>query len=217
MLITPSQIRAARALLEWSGRDLAARLKVSPATVSMIESGHNTGSVETLSAMMEEFTRAGIEFLPNDGVARKHVHIVEYKGAEGFRDFLTDVYEIARDVGGDICLHNARPSYWYKWLSEEWYAMHRERMNEIKDRFTFRVTAVEGEELLIGSSFAEYRWIPRHMFNDRGFYCYGPKLAFLNFERDDVQVFILNQKEFADGFRGMFDITWEHVAKKIAE
>src|SRR5690349_9604819 len=124
MLITPSQIRAARALLEWSGRDLAARLKMSPATISMIESGHNTGSVDTLTAIFEELTRAGVEFLPNDGVARKQANFIEYKGAEGLKSFMDDVYETARDIGGDICLHNAKPAHWDRWLGDEWLDTH---------------------------------------------------------------------------------------------
>lgn len=217
MLITPAQIRAARALLEWSGRDLAARLKVSPATISMIESGHNTGSVDTLTAMMAEFTRAGIEFLPNDGVARKQASVLEYKGAEGFRAFMDDVYETARDIGGDICLHNAQPTYWDKWLGKDWGKMHIPRMLEIKNKYTLRITCPYREDMQVSRTYAEYRWIPNSLFNDRGIYCYGSKLAFLNFEQNFVQILVINQPEFADGFRGMFNIMWENVAEPIPE
>lgn len=214
MLITPSQIRAARALLEWSGRDLAARLKMSPATISMIESGHNAGSIDTITAIYTEFAKAGLEFLPNDGVARRQASFIEYKGAEGFRSFMDDVYETARDVGGDFCLHNAVPSYWDKWLGTEWIKMHAPRMEAIKDNFKLRITCPQGEEKPQVRSYAEYRTIPLSMFNDRGFYCYGDKLAFMDFEPGQMSVLVLKKPQFADGFRQIFNITWDYVAEK---
>ncbi len=87
-------------------------------------------------------------------------------------------------------------------------------MVAIRDNYTLRITAVEGDTLLIASPYAEYRWISSTMFNDRSFYAYGSKLAFLNFGDDYVQIFVLNQLEFAQGFMGIFDIAWQHAAHK---
>src|SRR5690606_4329033 len=101
-----------------------------------------------------------------------------YRGADEFREFMNDVYVTSRDKGGLICLHNAKPSNWTKWLGEDWFAMHSERMAKLENKIDFRITTVSGTQNFISASFAEYRWFPEELFNDQSVYAYGDKLAF---------------------------------------
>src|SRR5262245_54940154 len=64
-MITPAQIRMARAALGWGVRELAKRARLSPNTVSRIENGGGAVA-ETLQLMQEAFERAGVEFIPGD-------------------------------------------------------------------------------------------------------------------------------------------------------
>jgi transcriptional regulator with XRE-family HTH domain len=64
MLILPRQIRAARALLDWTTEDLAVRVGMSKSAVSYIESGKNKPSGETREAMYRIFSAEGIVFTP---------------------------------------------------------------------------------------------------------------------------------------------------------
>jgi len=75
-LISGAQIRAARALLRWSVRDLARQAVVSIATVNLIEDATGLPStsraqVEAVQATLESM---GIEFLNGDtpGVRLRH-------------------------------------------------------------------------------------------------------------------------------------------------
>ena len=63
-MITPRQIRAARALLGWSQQELADKAIVSLNAVTRLEKGKVDSRLSTLSAIEKALTRAGIDFLP---------------------------------------------------------------------------------------------------------------------------------------------------------
>lgn len=209
---TIEQIRAARALLDWSQSDLADHSGLSQTGIARIENGTNQPNSRTLEKITAAFEKANIEFLGTSGLRKKSGEIRVLKGAQGFRDFMDDVYETAKNAGGQICLHNAKPQNWYKWLGEEWYAMHSERMKALGSKIDVRITAEEGNHLFIANSFAEYRWFPNELFNDKSFYSYGSKLAFITFGDEDVIVRVFDDTDFAEGFRILFNIAWDRVA-----
>jgi transcriptional regulator with XRE-family HTH domain len=66
-MVTPRQIRAARALLGWSQQELADKAIVSLNAVVRLETGRVDPRVSTLAAVQEALSRAGIEFLSGGG------------------------------------------------------------------------------------------------------------------------------------------------------
>ncbi len=70
-MITSDQIRAARALLRWSGKDLAEKTGLGFSTLMRLEvlEGVPTAQAKTLETIQKAFEKAGIEFLgsPEDG------------------------------------------------------------------------------------------------------------------------------------------------------
>lgn len=77
--MTPVQCRMARAALEWSGGDLAAKAKVGLNTVSRFEQGGDArrSSVEALQAALEA---AGITFVGQDETSLSGGVGVRYNG-----------------------------------------------------------------------------------------------------------------------------------------
>ena len=65
-MITPRQIRAARALLSWSQQQLADKAIVSLNAVTRLEAGKVDSRVSTVVAIQKALIKAGIEFLPSD-------------------------------------------------------------------------------------------------------------------------------------------------------
>jgi predicted transcriptional regulator len=63
-MITPRQIRAARALLGWSQQQLADRAILSLNAVARLEKAKVDSRVSTLTAIKKVVTKAGIDFLP---------------------------------------------------------------------------------------------------------------------------------------------------------
>jgi transcriptional regulator with XRE-family HTH domain len=65
-MITGAQIRAARALLDWSARDLSQASRVSPATIQRIERTQGvlaTAQARTLLDLQKVLEEAGVEFI----------------------------------------------------------------------------------------------------------------------------------------------------------
>ena len=63
VMITPRQIRAARALLGWSQQQLADKAIVSLNAVTRLEKGKVDSRVSTVTAIEKALAKAGIEFL----------------------------------------------------------------------------------------------------------------------------------------------------------
>lgn len=70
-MITSGQIRAGRALLKWTGADLAEKSGVAFSTIMRMEAvdGVPNSTMKTIEAIKRAFEEAGIEFIgsPEDG------------------------------------------------------------------------------------------------------------------------------------------------------
>ena len=62
-MITPAQIRAARAMLGWTQSNLSRESGISEITVKNIERGATDPRVSTMQAIQDAFARADLEFL----------------------------------------------------------------------------------------------------------------------------------------------------------
>lgn len=211
-MLTIDQIRAARALLDWSQADLAKYADLSQTGIARIENGTNQPNTQTLQKIAAAFESADIEFLGQNGLRKRTDEVKTLQGREGFAAFMNDVYDVASKKGGEICLHNAKPENWYKWMGEDGYKIHAKRMVLLKDTINVKITTLIGNRSFIADSFAEYRWFPEEMFGEHSYYSYGHKLAFLSFTENDVWVRILENRQFSEGFRVLFNIAWNSVA-----
>jgi len=68
-LITSGQIRAARSLIKWTGKELAAASGVAFSTLMRLETGDGVPSAQakTLDSIQKAFEKAGIEFIGSPG------------------------------------------------------------------------------------------------------------------------------------------------------
>lgn len=211
MLTNGKQIAAARQLLDWSQADLAENAGVSKPSVIRIEKDLHSVKDDIRKMIEQTFDQSGIEFT-HRGVQERSYAIKHYNGPEGFKDFMWDVYNTSHEMGGDIRLYNARPAYWYKWLGEDWYKEHSARMEQLGNKINFHAISQENDDLFIAGNFGEYRWFPKDLFLDKSFYSYGNKLGFLNFEKESLNIFVVEQEDFAKAFRILFDIAWDKQA-----
>ena len=69
-MITSGQIRAGRALLKWTGADLAEKSGVAFSTIMRMETadGVPNGTMKTIESIKKAFENAGVEFIgtPDD-------------------------------------------------------------------------------------------------------------------------------------------------------
>jgi transcriptional regulator with XRE-family HTH domain len=215
-MITPTQMRAARAMLDVPQGHVAEHLGIAANTLSKIESGQSDVSMSRMSEIQRFYEREGIAFTENDGVKWSREEIRVYEGTDQFIDFIDDIYEVAKTKGGEFCLFNAKPENWISLMGEEKYKSHSKRMEEIGDKVKVKITSKKGNANFISKAFAEYRWVPEEMFNAKSFYAYGDNIAFMNFDSDNIEksrILVLKHPEFANGFKILFNIAWENVAE----
>jgi transcriptional regulator with XRE-family HTH domain len=65
--MTPSQCKAARALLDWTQPQLAESAGLGLSTIVDFERSRREVSAEAIQAMRAAFEKAGVEFLDEDG------------------------------------------------------------------------------------------------------------------------------------------------------
>lgn len=212
-MITPTQMRAARAMLDVSQGHVAQYLGIAANTLSKIESGQSDVSGTRLTDIQRFYEREGVEFTVNDGVQWSKNQIVHYEGQQGIRDFFDDVYKEVSD-GKEVNLFNGVPLLLIKWLGTSFYEMHSKRMSDLKDKPEIKIIVEEGESNFIATGFAEYRWFPKEMFNNKTIYVVGDKIGFFTFKEDDVSIRVLSNAELAASMRVLFNIAWDKVARK---
>jgi len=85
--MSPEQCRAARAWLNWSQAELAAKAKVSSSTLRDFEAGRRVPIANNLASIRRALEEAGVQFLFDNekpwGVARRDVQPTEQRLAVG--------------------------------------------------------------------------------------------------------------------------------------
>ncbi|PCJ99132.1 MAG: hypothetical protein COA45_06735 [Zetaproteobacteria bacterium] len=219
MLYMPTieQIRAARALIGWSQGELADQAGLSQTGIARIENGTNQPNSTTIEKITNAFDRADVEFIAESGVKKRTGEVKILRGASGFSSFLDDVYETAVRYGTkekptSVFLSNVVHENWIKWMGDNKWKNHTDRMYKNRDIMDVRIITKEGDTNFPASSYSQYKWFPERLFNDKSFYSYHDRLAFLNFKDNDVEIIIMHHSDFADGYKNLFKIAWENIA-----
>lgn len=213
MLISPNQIRAARGLLDWTVKDLGAKVGVGATTISAIETGRSAGSLEVISAIIYAFQSAGVEITEDGGVRPTQSKVSVYRGEEGFRAFYDDVYEVAcTHIKPDICVTSNDETLYDKWLGT-YEPIHVNRMMKLKIS-RLRVLMRESDTTLTSVGYCDYRWVKPEQFADVSLYIYGDKVGFVEFFETDARVTVVNNSAVTEALRKMFDMAWENASLK---
>lgn len=213
MLVTPNQIKAGRALIDWSAEELGKRAGITKAAISNIETGRTSGSVEALSRIAYALQVGGVEFTEAGGVQPRQSKIIIFKGRDGFTTFFDDVYEVAKTYQNpDICLTNVKEAEYDQWLGS-YEPIHTSRMAKLEN-VKLRVLMKEKDLHLTSTAYCEYRWVPEKRFADVSLYIYGDKVAFIEFSGRDVTVTVVESKSVTETQRKMFELAWENASTR---
>lgn len=205
-MITPTQMRAARAMLDVSQGHVAEHLGIAANTLSKIESGQSDISVSRNTEIERFYEREGIAFTENDGVKWESGGVKTFQGQDGFFGFMDDVYNTVKDTGGEIFVNNVNEQEFLKWGAEQ-AAKQIERMEQVQNVHT-SILVLEGDGAKVDASYITYKEVAKEDFGNVPFYIYGNKTAFIVFSDNDVEIFVISQSEVTKFFKNIFLETW---------
>ncbi len=108
-MIDYRQIRAARALLNWSQADLARASDMATSSIKNIENENSSSRKESLAQIAEAFDLNGIEFIPGTGLRLKNDIVTIHDGKHASTALLDDIYtHVQAAVHREVCIIGAR-------------------------------------------------------------------------------------------------------------
>ncbi len=209
MIISPKQLRAARAILEISQNDVAKEVNMTHTKLSRLEKGTTDATSSDLREIQAFYENKGLEFIDNHGVRVRETFETMYYGQKGLRELMDVLYETAKKEGGDICQFHLGSGKFKQWLGEEWYRPHAERMTKIKDKFDFKVIVNEGASIFIAKDFAKYRCYPKEKMTERTLYIFGDKVCLFYPELEQLEIRVIHDRGLADQMKALFNAVWD--------
>ncbi len=209
-IITSSQCRAARGLLNWSQPDLAERCEIHVQTISNFEKESSTPSKATLTKILLTFELAGVVFDEDEGVRKKKGIVTRFEGLDAKYVYLDNLYNDLKDKPGTEILISGLAEVKPQDEERKFVEMHVNRL--IKAGVTERLLICEGDTNLIAPK-EWYRWIPKKFFSSAPFQLYEDKLALHEWGPPQSLILIQN-RSVAESYRKLFNFAWEH-AKSI--
>lgn len=201
-MITPTQMRAARAMLDVPQGHVADHLGIAANTLSKIESGQSDVSMSRNAEIQKFYEREGIAFTENDGIYRNEnpIFFVEGNTHENtYLQVLEDVLEhLEEEKDPELLIMYADDKVSPSRVND----MYREiRRRGIKMRQLIQ----EGNTHIMGP-LNEYRYIPKEFFINRVTLVYSNRIA--NETSNVLRASIRVDKINAEIQRNLFNMLW---------
>lgn len=192
MFITIEQIKAARALLKWTQKDLARHAGLNEDQVHNFEAGRSR-SLDVLESMHRTFALHGIDFVDGGVVPRMVSSFI----LDSYTELLNDISRSMPD-GGEVlkhCVDDRRSSEEIKKQVEDM------RKSGIKERLTIS----EDNDYVAGNP-EDYRQIPKDYFaSSEVVIIYLNKVAFFV----EGQALVIVSNNLANVFKDQFEYWWQ--------
>jgi hypothetical protein len=209
---SPSQIRAALAMLRWEYKDLSRAADVAVDTISRICLEKHAATARIREKIRAAFELRGIEFMESDGLRRRGQEIETFEGPDRFEVFTEYLYNHLKEHGGSVCVSVTNERLFQKYRKN--VDLHRQRMKALVDggNVTGRILAMESD---FKETWAQIRRMPAGAAQSSpvSFYAFGNCLALISFDHERAPYVVLHKSgPFAEAFRQSFDLAWEGAA-----
>jgi transcriptional regulator with XRE-family HTH domain len=204
------QIRAARALLNWSQADLARAAHMATSSIKNIERESSTSRKETLELIRDAFEQNGIEFLPGTGVRLRNDIIAVHDGKKATIALLDNIYAHVQPAAErEVCIIGLDEAFSIDTDGRQILARHLERLAAagIKER----ILICEGDMQVLNLHEC-YRWLPRQYFSRNApIYIYGDRVA-IHSGSLKRRTIIIEARQLAQHMRMLFSLLWDRAS-----
>lgn len=208
IMISIQQIKAARALLDWTQDDLAKEAGLSKPAINTLERRLANPRLETLANIQKAFERAGVEFTDGQGLRLRDMVLktVIFEGNDALVRLCHDIFDTLVGTGKTLMISG---------IAEEKYRhfggqrILDEIDRRIKHAIPTKLLSCEGDKNFI-EPIEHYRWVPKAFFPSVPTYIYDNKYAIFLWGPPQKVVLIENA-EIAESFRQQFLSLWNNA------
>jgi len=204
-MITPAQIKAARALLDWKQSDLAEASGLSLPSINNIERAIGSPRVDTMQALQTALENAGIQFTSGRGVAlRDEIFEMHKHEGPGFVDALnTDMFSCLRGPEDEVLMCGLDERMFVKHVPGE---VMRYDDYQKKSKFKERILIAKNDTFFLADP-KVYRWIAPELIGKIPYLVYKDRLVMIMWE--SKRTVIIRNLEIAETFRRQFEFLWK--------
>lgn len=200
-MIDGMQIRAARAMINWSQTELANRSSSSLSTVADIEAERRRGGTQTVSAIQQAFEKEGV-FFTKSGVEKRDTTSYSITGDNWWPQVLEDVYLTLLDKPtAEVLLLCADDRESSPDVVRMW--------KKIRNAGIAMRQLVREENTYLLGGLEEYRWMPKEYFNNNVTMIYGDKVCLC--ADDNTKAVIFKDKNMARAWGNVFELLWNKM------
>ncbi len=206
-MITLSQIKAARALLNWTQDNLAKAADLSLPGINNLERGISSPRKETLAAIENALTQAGIEFIDITGVRLKtpDLQIETIEGENWLAQYDQYLFARLKSDKDELLQYACDNRFWmiYGSSTNHYFVDHRNTT-----KFKERILAPSKLEF-ISSPADSYRTLSIDKFERIDKQIFADCVA--NILWDARKIVIVTSKNLADNERTQFELLWDQA------
>ncbi len=209
-MINAAQIRAARALLNWSQEVLAEKSGIARATIKNIENELTVPRTETMAQIEKAFDDHRVEFTDRSGLRLRSDVLRMLEGESAIRLLFDEIYlHLSQNNGATVRVSGLNEGD-YGAVSRQTIDLHYRRMMDLKN-INYFILCRQGDENF-DTPYAEYRWVDKGYFENTPFYVFGDTLAIVLWG-SPLQLLLLRQPRLADSYSRQFDYVWDRSEK----
>lgn len=204
MSLTPSQVKMARAALDWSREQLSEVSGISVPAIRELEAGRVQARTSTIEPIRRAFEQSGIDFIKG-GVRERQdtIRIIEDDAITHLFDDI--IVELRNSSDKELLIFGVDEKKFLSNFPEDKLLTHIQQRKQLG--ITQRLLLCEGDTNFVGSS-ETYRWTPKEYFSVTPTFVYGNKVATILWEAPP-KVFIVHNDMYANERRRNFSMSWK--------
>lgn len=204
-MISIEQIKAARALLDWTQEELAAAANLSKPSINTLERRIANPKMDTLNAIQRALEKAGVEFTDGPGVKLQSsilkTQILE--GEDALVRLCHDIFDTLVGTDKELMISGIAEKKYRDWGGKRILA---EIDRRVKHNIKTRLLACEGDTNFI-EPISHYRWMQKDFFPIAPTYIYDNKYAIFLWG-PPRKVVLIENAEIAESYRQQFLAHW---------
>ncbi len=204
-MITPQQIKAARALLDWKQSDLATASGLSLPSVNNIERAIGSPRTDTMEALCGALENAGIEFMSGHGVRLKDeiFDVFKFEGNDFIEKQNDDLFACMQGPEDEALMCGLDERKFPQYAPDQ---VKRYDAYQKQTKFKERILIKNNDTFFLANP-KVYRWISPELIGTIPYLVYKDRFVMIMWEQK--RVVIIRNQSVAETFKKQFEFLWK--------